>query len=114
MINAPKKRILKQKKRCKRLITALIVATQLLTASILFAEAPPETFTPAENWEAYDYFNLRSHRNQLYFYDAEKCGVEAGYHQEGLSGEDRVMKSMREFLSPTHLFLRPFWKSTEI
>ena len=84
MINAPKKKILKQKNRCKRLIAAVIAVMQLLTTSILFAEAPPETFIPAENWEDYDYFNFaEALQKSLYFYDAEKCGVEAGYDQGG-------------------------------
>ena len=84
MTDSPQKRILKRKNRCKGIITAVIIAAQLLTSSILFAEAPPATFTPAENWEDYDYFNFaEALQKSLYFYDAQKCGVEAGYDHGG-------------------------------
>lgn len=66
------------------LMTVILIAGQLLTTSAVFAEAPPATFTPAENWESYNYFNFaEALQKSLYFYDAEKCGAEAGYDKGG-------------------------------
>lgn len=66
------------------ILTASVVAIQLFTAGAAYAEAPPATFTPAENWESYNYFNFaEALQKSLYFYDAEKCGVEAGYDKGG-------------------------------
>jgi len=116
MTDSPQKRILKRKNRCKGLITAVIIAAQLLTSSILFAEAPPATFTPAENWEDYDYFNFaEALQKSLYFMTLRNAELrQATTTVEGLSGEGRVMKSMKEFLFPTHLFLKLFWQNTDI
>lgn len=65
-------------------MTAGIVAISLFSTGAVFAEAPPTTFTPAEGWEDYDYFNFaEALQKSLYFYDAEKCGVEAGCDNGG-------------------------------
>lgn len=65
-------------------VATVVVAGQLLVSSTALAEAPPTEFTPAENWEDYDYFNFaEALQKSLYFYDAEKCGEEAGYDKGG-------------------------------
>jgi len=116
MTDSPQKRILKRKNRCKGLITAVIIAAQLLTSSILFAEAPPATFTPAENWRIMITSTLpKPCRSRCIFMTLRNAELrQATTTVEGLSGEGRVMKSMKEFLFPTHLFLKLFWQNTDI
>jgi len=60
------------------LLAATFIAGQVFTCGTANADAPPATFTPAPNWESYDHFNFaEALQKSLYFYDAEKCGVEA-------------------------------------
>ncbi|ACL75999.1 glycoside hydrolase family 9 protein [Ruminiclostridium cellulolyticum] len=76
-----------QKERKKRLSVLLIIAFiagQIMSAFTVSAEAPPSSFTPAEGWENFNYFNFaEALQKSLYFYDAEKCGEEAGYDKGG-------------------------------
>ncbi|EPR13428.1 glycoside hydrolase family 9 protein [Ruminiclostridium papyrosolvens] len=76
-----------QKERKRRLSVLLIIALiagQIFSAVTVSAEAPPSSFTPAEGWENYNYFNFaEALQKSLYFYDAEKCGEEAGYDKGG-------------------------------
>lgn len=66
------------------LLVAAVIAGQFFVSGDALAEAPPTTFTPAENWEAYNYFNFaEALQKSLYFYDAEKCGEAAGYDKGG-------------------------------
>ncbi|QNU68136.1 glycoside hydrolase family 9 protein [Ruminiclostridium herbifermentans] len=65
-------------------LAAAVVAGQFFVSADAIADAPPATFEPAENWEAYDYFNFaEALQKSLYFYDAEKCGELAGYDKGG-------------------------------
>lgn len=60
------------------------IAGQIMSAFTVSAEAPPSSFTPAEGWENFNYFNFaEALQKSLYFYDAEKCGEEAGYDKGG-------------------------------
>ncbi len=76
-----------QKERKRRLSVLLIIALiagQIFSAFTVSAEAPPTSFTPAEGWENYNYFNFaEALQKSLYFYDAEKCGEEAGVDKGG-------------------------------
>lgn len=74
------------KSRCglSILLAGILIIGQLFSAVAVFAEAPPTTFTPAEGWENYNYFNFaEALQKSLYFYDAEKCGAAAGYDKGG-------------------------------
>jgi endoglucanase len=71
-------------KRIASFMTAGIVTISLFSPAAVFAEAPPTSFEPAEGWEDYDYFNFaEALQKSLYFYDAEKCGREAGVENGG-------------------------------
>jgi hypothetical protein len=79
-----KKRFIKSRGIISILLVVILFTGQLLTSSAVFAEAPPTTFTPASGWENYNYFNFaEALQKSLYFYDAEKCGAEAGYDKGG-------------------------------
>ena len=79
-----KRRSVKSRRWISSFLVGTLVAGQLLSSSAVFAEAPPATFTPAEGWENYNYFNFaEALQKSLYFYDAEKCGAEAGYDKGG-------------------------------
>jgi Cellulose binding domain./Glycosyl hydrolase family 9./Dockerin type I repeat. len=65
-------------------LVVILIAGQISISGGVFAEAPPSTFTPAEGWEDYNYFNFaEALQKSLYFYDAEKCGEDAGYDKGG-------------------------------
>lgn len=73
-----------RKKRLSILLAIALLAGQIFSAVSVSAEAPPATFTPAEGWENYNYFNFaEALQKSLYFYDAEKCGEAAGYDKGG-------------------------------
>ncbi len=73
-----------RKKRLSILLVIALLAGQIFSAVSVSAEAPPSTFTPAEGWENYNYFNFaEALQKSLYFYDAEKCGEAAGYDKGG-------------------------------
>ena len=79
-----KKSLIKSRGRLSILLSAILITGQLFSSNAVLAEAPPATFTPAEGWEDYDYFNFaEALQKSLYFYDAEKCGVDAGYDKGG-------------------------------
>lgn len=79
-----KKRFIKGRGVLSILLALILVAGQILTSITVSAEAPPTTFTPAPNWESYNYFNFaEALQKSLYFYDAEKCGADAGYDKGG-------------------------------
>ena len=66
-----------------------LITVQFFTFSAAAAETLPESpVDPAaaavENWENYNYFNFaEALQKSLYFYDAEKCGADAGYDKGG-------------------------------
>jgi hypothetical protein len=73
-----KQGFIKRRGRLSIFIAVILIAGQLFTSGAVFSEAPPPTFTPAEGWENYNHFNFaEALQKSLYFYDAEKCGVEA-------------------------------------
>ncbi len=73
-----------RKKRLSILLVLALIAGQIMSMVTVSAEAPPTSFTPAEGWEDYDYFNFaEALQKSLYFYDAEKCGEEAGCDKGG-------------------------------
>lgn len=60
------------------------MTVQFFSTSTVFANDPPEGWTPAEGWENYDYFNFaEALQKSIYFYDAELCGPEASYDKLG-------------------------------
>ena len=66
------------------LLTVVLISTQLLASSTAFAAEKTSpvpssgTFTPAEGWEKYNYFNYaEALQKSIYFYDGEWCGPEA-------------------------------------
>jgi hypothetical protein len=74
----------KSRRRISVFLTGALVVGQILASGAAFADAPPSTFTPAEGWQNYNYFNFaEALQKSLYFYDAEKCGEEAGYDKGG-------------------------------
>ncbi len=73
-----------RKRRLSVLLIIALIAGQIFSAFTVSAEAPPTSFTPAEGWENYNYFNFaEALQKSLYFYDAEKCGEDAGYDKGG-------------------------------
>ncbi len=84
MLKGRNRSIIKSRGRLSSLLIVILVTVQLFIPSTIFAEAPPPTFTPAEGWENYNYFNFaEALQKSLYFYDAEKCGTAAGYDKGG-------------------------------
>ena len=83
----------KERKRSQNsisiLLTAILVTGQLFSSGAVFAAeasstTPPKApskseFKPVEGWEDYNYFNYaEALQKSIYFYDAEKCGADAG------------------------------------
>jgi endoglucanase len=67
-------------------LTFILYAGQVSVSEGIPVEAASENarFTPASGWENYNYFNFaEALQKSLYFYDAEKCGAEAGYDKGG-------------------------------
>lgn len=59
------------------LLTAVLLIEQVLISERVYAETSTgsQSFTPAEGWEDFDYFNYaEALQKSIYFYDAEKCG----------------------------------------
>lgn len=83
--NLNKKNIKVVKRRRKLSIFLILIFVFGQLSSLNFAQsAPPEDFTPAPNWESYDYFNFaEALQKSIYFYDAQKCGPEADYENGG-------------------------------
>ncbi len=87
MYNTPKERnegFVKRRGWLSILLTIVLISTQLLASSTAFAAEKTSpvpssgTFTPAEGWEKYNYFNYaEALQKSIYFYDGEWCGPEA-------------------------------------
>ncbi len=78
----------KSRGRLSLFLMVILIAGQLFASSAAFAAESSKTtpvpssksnFTPAKDWEKYDHFNFaEALQKSIYFYDAEKCGAEAG------------------------------------
>ncbi len=84
MYNVSKERFRKGLKRLSSFCVASLLTVQLLPASKVLANVPPEGWAPVEGWEDYNHFNFaEALQKSIYFYDSELCGPEAEYGKLG-------------------------------